>query len=200
MYRRLSSLGFILRVGVVSALLTACSITPPLPPELTQCMTRQDRFVASEDGTVLDTCTQLTWMAQDFRNITGESPVGRQYAWAWADRVNDERYANYNDWRVPSPMEYKTLYSRENPQQSYRGRAIYYPAVFARGGGEWYWTNRVWEWGDPPNHVHHVLIFNYENGSTMPRYVKEHKSRGEFPDEVSGSVRLVRGPVFETSR
>ncbi len=148
---------------------------------------------------MLDTCTQLMWMAQDYRNLEGKAPVGREVAWGWANTVNGQRYANYSDWRLPSPADYQTLYTPGHTQQSYRASAIHYPPVFAGGGGEWYWTSEVAEWGDPPTHMHYCKTFSYKTGSTSIRYTDEHAWRGERPNETTGSVRLVRGPVGPVS-
>lgn len=193
MCQRFSLLSLILCACGVSALLTACATTTPISPELAQCMARTDRFVTSSEGTVLDNCTQLIWMSQDYRNVEGKAPPSYEAALFWVDEIKRRGYADYRDWRMPTRAEYQTLYDAAKPQQSYQNRPIGYTTVFAAGGGEWYWTSDVAEWGNPANHVHTAWIFKFTTGKSTPYYTYPSYHTWETrTDEESGSVRLVR--------
>ena len=193
MCRCLSPLGLILCVGVVAALFTACATTIPVSPELAQCMTRPDRFVASDNNTVRDTCTQLIWMSQDYRNLEGKAPSNYEAALQWVEEMKERSYAGYSDWRMPTRAEYNTLYNSTNPQRSYKNRPIGYATVFTAGGGEWYWTSEVAEWGDPANHIHYAWIFRFTKGKGSVYYTSPSYHTWEsHVAEKTGSVRLVR--------
>jgi len=67
-------------------------------------------FVDSEDGTVTDRATGLTWMKVD----SGKLEAGRKRdgklnwseALAWAEKL---RYADHSDWRLPSAKELQSI-------------------------------------------------------------------------------------------
>src|SRR5713101_520933 len=60
-------------------------------------------FFKYANGTALDTRTNLMWMTQDFRNLEGRAPASWDEAMTWAEKMNQQRYGGYSDWRVPTP-------------------------------------------------------------------------------------------------
>jgi hypothetical protein len=65
---------------------------------------KDGRFIAYDDGTVLDTTTNLMWFAKD--NGTALSwPDAKSYA----EKFNG---GGYNDWRLPTLDELKGLYDK----------------------------------------------------------------------------------------
>jgi hypothetical protein len=130
------------------------------------------------------------WMAKDFRNIEGRSPVDWQEAHTWTTKMNRERYGGFSDWRIPTVVEYKTSYTSTKLKRSYDGKAIGYPAAFADGGGEWYWTEEIAESGG--GHVHRFWIFDFRRGWLDQRYIG-HENLGDKVFETMESIRLVRG-------
>jgi hypothetical protein len=153
------------------------------------------RFITYDNGTVLDSRTQLMWMSQDYQNLQGRAPFGWPEALEWPATINQQQYGGYRDWRVPTVQEYKTFYTPAKPRLSYRGKAVGYPAVFAGGGGEWCWTVDVAKIAQPPMMVRDAYTFNFRSGWHSPRYIYVHRWRGRRPAETTGSVRLVRGPL-----
>src|SRR4029450_8087093 len=97
-------------------------------------------FFKYANGTALDTRTNLMWMTQDFRNLEGRAPKTWEEAMAWAEKLNQQRYGGYSDWRVPTDTEYKTLYNPRGSKRSYAKKPVGYPEAFEDGGGEWCWT------------------------------------------------------------
>ena len=95
------------------------------------------RFILCENGTALDTKTQLMWMTQNDRSLKGKAPYHYEWVLDWVPKMNRRRYGGYRDWRLPSRAEYETLYDPEHRQRSYRDQPVGYSSVFAEGGGEW---------------------------------------------------------------
>src|SRR5262245_34382130 len=60
-------------------------------------------FFKYANGTALDTRTNLMWMTQDFRNLESRAPASWEEAMAWVEKMNQQRYGGYSDWRVPTP-------------------------------------------------------------------------------------------------
>ena len=104
---------------------------------------KNGRFITYDNGTALDTETQLMWMTRDFHNLEGRAPEDVKEATAWPDKMNRQRYGGYTDWRVPTTEEYQSVYTPEKPRRTYRGDPVGYPSVFADGGGLWYWTREL---------------------------------------------------------
>ena len=90
------------------------------------------RFITYDNGTALDTKTNLVWMARDFHNIEGRAPKDWDEAMAWVAKMNQQSYGGYRDWRVPTDKEYKQIVT-PNARN-------YYPAAFQDKGGSAYWT------------------------------------------------------------
>ncbi len=71
---------------------------------------RDDRFVAYDDGTVLDTKTNLMWAAKD---------NGREVEWVNArSYCEDYRGGGYSDWRMPTLDELAALYDNNKTYES----------------------------------------------------------------------------------
>lgn len=71
---------------------------------------RDGRFIAYEDGTVLDTKTNLTWAAKD---------NGRDINWANAKSYCENyRGGGYTDWRLPTQHELIGLLDANKSQKA----------------------------------------------------------------------------------
>ena len=81
---------------------------------------RDGRFIAYDDGTVLDTRTGLMWAAQD---------NGSNIKWADAGNYcRNYRGGGYTDWRMPSQDELAGLYD-EGENQPCNGRCHITPLI-----------------------------------------------------------------------
>ena len=148
-------------------------------------------FTLFSDDTALDERTQLLWTIQDFRQLENRATSNYEEALAWVEQRNHERFRGYDDWRLPTRSEFDALYDPDLPSGSYRDEPVGYPAAFDDGGGEWYWTGDVDEYGDPPNHVHRAWTYSFITGESESRYTFP-SHHGEGIIERTGSVRLVR--------
>ncbi|MDQ1277427.1 MAG: hypothetical protein QG555_467 [Thermodesulfobacteriota bacterium] len=92
---------------------------PPFQPTAAETA-RDVRFIAYDDGTVLDTRTGLMWAAQDNgSNIT------------WADArsyCRNYRGGGYTDWRMPTQDELAGLFD-EGEKQPCNGRCHITPLI-----------------------------------------------------------------------
>lgn len=165
-----------------------------LEPTLPQRAKQVGRFIVYDNGTALDTTTNLMWMTRDFRNIEGKVPDNWHEAMAWVHKMNQQRYGGYSDWRVPTPEEYKAVYHAGKPKRSFEGTPVGYPEAFEDRGGVWYWSAEEVEvttflpqrrvWGEPEKEAYG---FNFRTGQLSPR-AKTMVLGGD-------SIRLVRrGP------
>jgi putative ABC transport system substrate-binding protein len=142
-------------------------------------------FFKYANGTALDTRTNLMWMTQDFRNLEGRAPANWDEAMAWAEKMNQQRYGGYSDWRVPTEAEYKTLYDPRRSRMSYAKQPVGYPEAFEDGGGEWFWTSE--KYGYLRGGHGEANSFDFRRGNILRRFTNA--AQGEL------SIRLVRtGP------
>lgn len=78
---------------------------------------RDGRFIAYDDGTVLDTRTNLMWAAKDNgRDI--DSGDARSYCEKF-------RGGGYTDWRMPTPEELKGLYDKSKTYKADCGTDVH---------------------------------------------------------------------------
>jgi putative ABC transport system substrate-binding protein len=153
-------------------------------------------FLKYANGTARDTRTNLMWMTRDFRNLEGRAPKSWDEAMAWADKMNQQRYGGYNDWRVPTDAEYKALYDPRRSRKSYAKDPVGYPEAFEDGGGEWFWTRETFRGGrrgattdDMARHRRALYAygFDFRRGNVLDRNIEDER------DDLS--IRLVRtGP------
>ncbi|MGA2890417.1 MAG: ankyrin repeat domain-containing protein [Terracidiphilus sp.] len=94
---------------------------PPPPPSTAEKgppkeTGKDGRFTAYDDGTVLDTKTNLMWTARD--NGTAVSwPGAKSYAGSYHG-------GGYTDWRLPTPGELAELYDKAKTTKSYCPAAV----------------------------------------------------------------------------
>jgi hypothetical protein len=119
------------------------------------------RFIDNGDGTITDTKTNLMWMKQDTYLQTGH--------WLhWFESIkfvkelNEEQFANYIDWDLPTVNELKSLYEPEKFNSSQIGREmkIHTDPIFAKNGSGGHWSREK-------NGVHNAFGLIYNNGSVF---------------------------------
>ena len=71
----------------------------------------------------------------------------------YVDLKNSEKFAGFDDWRLPTLKELKTLYDASRPIKSKDGERIGLSKFFRSGGSYYLWTNtergleNVWYFG-----------------------------------------------------
>jgi|FLOH01.1.fsa_nt_gi hypothetical protein len=99
------------------------------------------RYLDHGDGTITDTKTGLMWMKKD-----SYLHSGHWLSWFeihdYIKKLNDEGFAQYNDWQLPSTDELKTLYEPEKVNSSQAGKEmkIHADPIFEKNGSGTLWS------------------------------------------------------------
>ena len=103
---------------------------------LTEDVVERNGYRKNGDGTITDTKNKLMWMSKDYMTIEGHSlPNASWYkAMEWCSKMNEEKYAGYSDWRVPSVKELNTL-ARPASQRKF------YKSFFQESGADYFWSS-----------------------------------------------------------
>ncbi len=136
------------------------------------------RFLDMGDGTIRDSETHLVWMKQDCWQ-TEKRWISWYSAQEFMRRMNNKKFAGYNDWRLPTPEEAHQLYDRRRRNLDKDGDKIFIDPIFPKGAGWGTWTSE--EKGNQAV----VVSYKDEGGQTY-----QHKITGQ-----DAFLRLVRGPA-----
>jgi len=135
----------------------------------------KSRFLKSEDGTIYDSQTSLTWMANDSR-INLDKGISWDETEKYAADMNEKKFGGRDDWRIPSGQEALTLFDKNKLNKDFKGGDIHLDSIFPPGAGNTTWTSET--------RGREAQIVFYING--LPYwYEKDDKS-------ISHAVRLIR--------
>ena len=71
----------------------------------------KSRFLKNADGTIYDSKTSITWMANDSR-----IDLGKDISWdeteKYVNDMNGKSFAGHSDWRIPSGQEALSLFDK----------------------------------------------------------------------------------------
>lgn len=133
------------------------------------------RFKDNGDGTIIDTEYNLMWKQTDA--FQDESQF---HDWFQAEqyirKLNDEKFAGYNDWRMPTHQEAESLFDEDVSIRDRDRFDIFIDPVFSPGGGHSSWTSTL----KPHNGA---VIFYYRYG---------HANVNNRDDPCKDSLRAVR--------
>ena len=136
------------------------------------------RYEKYLDGTILDKKNSLMWMSSDYW-LMERKWVNWYTAKEYVQRMNNKKFAGYDDWRLPSVKEASLLYERRKRNTDKDGDKIFIDNIFPKGAGWSTWTSE-----DKKNKAF-VVSFKDEGGKS-------------FQDKVTATdafLRLVRHPT-----
>ncbi len=133
------------------------------------------RFNDSQDEVIIDNETGLFWHKKDSRQLTGKW-LHLEKARKFSDEQNKAGFGGYNDWRVPTLDDVKTIYNKEFSNRDFGNNEIFIPAEFEKGCADSTWTDTV--------NGERAMMFNLVKGRSS--WINKF---GEGPF----AVRLVRG-------
>ncbi len=136
------------------------------------------RFLDFGDNTILDTQSNLMWMKQDYWQAE-KKWVNWYTAVEYVQRMNNKRFAGYQDWRLPTPKEAEMLYDRRKRNIDKDGDKIFIDTIFPKGAGWGTWTSA--EKG------RQAIVVSYKDEGGQA-----------YQDKINGTdafLRPVRGPV-----
>ena len=135
----------------------------------------QERFIDNGDGTITDLETKLMWKQTDSFQDTSKW-VNWYRAMEYLQELGIEKFASYDDWRMPNLEEAETLYDENHAIRDMDRMDIFISSAFSPGGGFTTWTS---------NELPHATaaIFYYRYG---------HANSNHKEDITKDSVRAVR--------
>lgn len=121
----------------------------------------ENRFVSHPNGVVIDTLHNLMWTKTDTMNDF-EKWVNYQESVDYVRELNDNKFAGYDDWRLPNRDEMATLYDASFAIKDKFGKDVHISDRFESGGGfsmiaaqvpgrqrTWVFTLRDGQYGQP---------------------------------------------------
>ena len=135
----------------------------------------QKRFIDNGDGTITDLETKLMWKQTDSFQDTSKW-VNWYNAMEYLQELGKEKFASYDDWRMPTLEEAESLYDEDHVIRDMDRMDIFISSTFSPGGGFTTWTS---------NELPHATaaIFYYRYG---------HANSNHKEDITKDSVRAVR--------
>ncbi len=124
-------------------------------------MSEEDKFIDNQDGTITDTKTTLMWVRED-----AWQTEAKWFTWDEAHELggnfNGNKFAGYQDWRLPIEDEIITLYNPETTNQDKYDKEIHLASIFPPGS-----QATVWLKGESGQDG---TIFDFKNGEFRPLY------------------------------
>ena len=135
----------------------------------------KSRFLKRDDGTIYDSVTSVTWMANDSFLDLGRD-VSYSEAEDYVKETNKKKAGGYSDWRIPSIQEASSIFNKEKLNKDSKGGDIFLDSVFPPGAANCTWTSST--------RGKEAQIMFYANGCPY-WYEKNDKT-------ISHAVRLIR--------
>jgi len=118
-------------------------------------------FVDNGDGTISDTRSNLMWKKDDSFKEFGYG-INWFEAQDYCEMLNEKKYAGYDDWRLPSGEEAKSVFSFTQSNIDKDGAETHISELFEAGGG-----HNTWTYEEKPDYQQYAQKFSFVTGNEM---------------------------------
>ena len=95
----------------------------------------KSRFLKRDDGTIYDSLTSVTWMANDSR-LDMDKEVSYAETEEYLKKINEKKIGGYDDWRIPTIHEASSIYDKEKLNKDFKGGDIHLDSIFPPWSGD----------------------------------------------------------------
>ncbi len=163
--------------------------------------TQNSRYLDNSDGVIFDQHTNLMWMKNDTWIEFG-SLMSWHKAQEYLKKLNEEKFAGYQNWRFPTGNEAKSLYDDSSSNHDREGCEIFIDSIFPAGCGYTTWTSetrgaKAAMGFDYRANYEYWLAKENEGFPSGVRFVRSHKSQKELEKEKARFVNSGKGAVID---
>lgn len=105
-----------------------------------------DNFQVKDNGTVVDTEEDLQWALKDSRRELGKW-LNWDEANSYVNACNEQKYLGYNDWRLPTKSEVRSLFRNDGAYRTIflqqKAKPVRRVANYQAGGETSVWTSEA---------------------------------------------------------
>jgi hypothetical protein len=118
-------------------------------------------YVDNGDGTIGDTRASLMWKKDDSFKSFGYG-INWFEAQDYCEELNEKKFAGFDDWRLPSGEEAKSLFSFTQSNTDKDGAETHVSDLFEAGGG-----HNTWTYEEKPDYQQYAQKFSFITGNDM---------------------------------
>ena len=118
-------------------------------------------FIDNGDGTISDTQANLMWKKDDSFKEYGYG-INWFEAQDYCEMLNEKQFAGYDDWRLPSGEEAKSVFSFTQSNTDKDGAETHISELFDPGGG-----HNTWTYEEKPDYEQYAQKFSFITGNDM---------------------------------
>lgn len=118
-------------------------------------------FIDNGDETISDTRSSLMWKKDDSFKEYGYG-INWFEAQDYCEMLNEKKFAGYDDWRLPSGEEARSIFSFTQSNTDKDGAETHISDLFEPGGG-----HNTWTYEEKPDYEQYAQKFSFVTGNDM---------------------------------